>query len=107
VVRPLAQHLRSDPDAWIKVRLHYASSLLQIGKSWKFVRIKCKYEADFRKFMMDFELKLEKPKSSRGWKSALMMGISYFLGMSFGFKVYSSTFIPIFRYSMRRSSDLL
>jgi VIT1/CCC1 family predicted Fe2+/Mn2+ transporter len=35
VVRPLAQHLRSDPDAWIKVRLYYASSLLQIGNSWE------------------------------------------------------------------------
>ncbi|KAK7518978.1 Ccc1 family [Phyllosticta citriasiana] len=32
------------------------------------------------KFMMDFELKLEKPALSRAWISALVMGISYFLG---------------------------
>jgi hypothetical protein len=32
--------------------------------------------------MMDFELKLEKPALSRGWISALVMGISYFLGKS-------------------------
>lgn len=32
------------------------------------------------KFMMDFELKLERPKTSRGWISALVMGISYFVG---------------------------
>jgi predicted membrane protein (TIGR00267 family) len=30
--------------------------------------------------MMDFELRLEKPKSSRAWISALSMGLSYFLG---------------------------
>jgi len=32
------------------------------------------------KFMMDFELRLEKPKTSRAWISALSMGLSYFLG---------------------------
>jgi predicted membrane protein (TIGR00267 family) len=30
--------------------------------------------------MMDFELKLEKPRSSRSWISALTMGLSYFIG---------------------------
>lgn len=32
------------------------------------------------KFMMDFELKLEKPALNRAWISALVMGLSYFLG---------------------------
>ncbi|KAK5013300.1 Protein ccc1 [Cryomyces antarcticus] len=32
------------------------------------------------KFMMDFELKLEKPRLSREWISGLMMGLSYFIG---------------------------
>lgn len=33
------------------------------------------------KFMMDFELKLEKPDVSRAWISAATMGLSYFIGM--------------------------
>ncbi|KAF8855047.1 DUF125-domain-containing protein [Acephala macrosclerotiorum] len=32
------------------------------------------------KFMMDFELKLERPKHLSAWISVLVMGISYFLG---------------------------
>ena len=32
-------------------------------------------------FMMDFELRLEKPNVSRAWVSAATMGISYFIGM--------------------------
>ncbi|KAH6951153.1 Ccc1 family [Ilyonectria sp. MPI-CAGE-AT-0026] len=32
------------------------------------------------KFMMDFELKLERPSSSRPWISALTMGLAYFIG---------------------------
>ncbi|KAF8330501.1 Ccc1 family [Amanita rubescens] len=32
------------------------------------------------KFMMDFELKLEKPNVSRAWISAGTMGLSYFIG---------------------------
>ncbi|KAF5704420.1 CCC1 [Fusarium mundagurra] len=32
------------------------------------------------KFMMDFELKLERPSWSRPWFSALIMGLSYFIG---------------------------
>ena len=30
--------------------------------------------------MMDFELKLEKPKLSRAWISAGTMGLAYFIG---------------------------
>jgi hypothetical protein len=37
---------------------------------------------------MDFELKLEKPALSRGWISALVMGISYFLGTSSSFLLH-------------------
>jgi hypothetical protein len=33
--------------------------------------------------MMDFELKLEKPKLSRAWISAGTMGLSYFIGRLF------------------------
>ncbi|KAF2791812.1 DUF125-domain-containing protein [Melanomma pulvis-pyrius CBS 109.77] len=32
------------------------------------------------KFMMDFELQLERPNASRAWISALVMGLSYLLG---------------------------
>jgi len=32
------------------------------------------------RFMMDFELRLEKPGGSRAWISALTMGMSYFVG---------------------------
>ena len=32
--------------------------------------------------MMDFELKLEKPKVSRAWISAGTMGAAYFIGTS-------------------------
>ncbi len=31
-------------------------------------------------FMMDFELKLEKPNVSRAWISAATMGAAYFIG---------------------------
>lgn len=34
------------------------------------------------KFMMDFELKLERPNVIRAWKSAAALGGSYFAGMS-------------------------
>lgn len=39
-------------------------------------------DTHFVQFMMDFELKLEKPNVSRAWVSAATMGISYFIGMS-------------------------
>jgi vacuolar iron transporter family protein len=32
-------------------------------------------------FMMDFELKLEKPNVSRAWISAATMGAAYFIGL--------------------------
>ena len=32
--------------------------------------------------MMDFELKLERPKLSRAWISGATMGVSYFIGTS-------------------------
>ncbi|KAF2815157.1 vacuolar iron transporter [Mytilinidion resinicola] len=32
------------------------------------------------RFMMDFELRLEKPETSRAWISAVVMGLSYFFG---------------------------
>jgi hypothetical protein len=37
--------------------------------------------------MMDFELKLEKPKVSHAWISAGTMGTSYFIGMAFHFPI--------------------
>lgn len=33
-------------------------------------------------FMMDFELRLEKPNVSRAWISGATMGMSYFVGLS-------------------------
>lgn len=33
-----------------------------------------------RQFMMDYELKLEKPQKRTAWIESLVMGISYFLG---------------------------
>jgi hypothetical protein len=63
-------------------------------------------------FMMDFELKLEKPKVSRAWISAATMGAAYFIGISKALSVLpalplDSTLIfprryhpndPLFRY---------
>ncbi|GIJ99646.1 hypothetical protein Aspvir_003647 [Aspergillus viridinutans] len=37
-------------------------------------------EENWIRFMMDFELKLEKPNVSQAWISAATMGISYFIG---------------------------
>ncbi|RHZ55406.1 VIT1/CCC1 transporter family protein [Aspergillus thermomutatus] len=37
-------------------------------------------EENWIRFMMDFELKLEKPNISRAWISAATMGVSYFIG---------------------------
>lgn len=37
-------------------------------------------EENWIRFMMDFELKLEKPNVSRAWISAATMGLSYFIG---------------------------
>lgn len=40
----------------------------------------CRSPEQWVRFMMDFELRLEKPDVSRAWISAATMGISYFLG---------------------------
>ncbi|KAH8909414.1 vacuolar iron transporter [Coniochaeta sp. PMI_546] len=40
----------------------------------------CRSPEQWVRFMMDFELKLEKPNVSRAWISAATMGMSYFLG---------------------------
>lgn len=40
----------------------------------------CKNPEMWVQFMMDFELRLEKPHTSRAWASALTMGMSYFIG---------------------------
>ena len=40
----------------------------------------CRSPEQWVRFMMDFELRLEKPKISRAWISAATMGLSYFLG---------------------------
>jgi vacuolar iron transporter family protein len=37
-------------------------------------------EESWVRFMMDFELRLEKPPGSRAWVSAATMGLSYFVG---------------------------
>ncbi|KAF5020026.1 hypothetical protein F66182_7962 [Fusarium sp. NRRL 66182] len=40
----------------------------------------CKNPSEWVRFMMDFELKLEKPNVHRAWISAVTMGLSYFIG---------------------------
>jgi vacuolar iron transporter family protein len=40
----------------------------------------CRSPEQWVRFMMDFELKLEKPNVGRAWISALTMGLSYFFG---------------------------
>jgi len=40
----------------------------------------CKDPENWVRFMMDFELKLEKPNVSRAWISAAVMGLAYFIG---------------------------
>jgi len=37
-------------------------------------------EENWVRFMMDFELKLEKPATNKAWIEGLVMGLSYFLG---------------------------
>ncbi|KAK8017038.1 hypothetical protein PG993_015227 [Apiospora rasikravindrae] len=50
------------------------------------------------RFMMDFELRLEKPDANRAWISALTMGLSYFVG----------GLVPMIPYFlMRRASEAL
>jgi predicted membrane protein (TIGR00267 family) len=40
----------------------------------------CRSPEQWVRFMMDFELRLDKPNVSRAWVSAATMGVSYFLG---------------------------
>lgn len=42
----------------------------------------CKDHDMWVKFMMDFELRLEKPDVNRAWISAATMGVAYFIGLS-------------------------
>jgi predicted membrane protein (TIGR00267 family) len=58
--------LTRNEDMWVKVRE-------RVSKSHE-------KSAEFSQFMMQFELKLEKPDTSKSWISAFVMGLSYFLG---------------------------
>ncbi|KAK7913896.1 hypothetical protein PG985_011599 [Apiospora marii] len=54
--------------------------------------------AEWVRFMMDFELRLEKPDANRAWVSAVTMGLSYFIG----------GLVPMIPYFlMRRAADAL
>lgn len=64
----IVEELRSDEDMWVKV-----CSGPRVSKS-------CSVLANETQFMMDFELQLAKPALSRAWISALVMGLSYFIG---------------------------
>lgn len=64
-----ADALERNPDNWVRVRNRAIANeclLLEILTN--------------RQFMMNFELKLEKPNVSRAWISAATMGLSYFIG---------------------------
>lgn len=70
VTKPMVEQLSSNPDQWVRVSCLtdcYAKGTVGLL---------------VRQFMMDFELKLEKPKLSRAWISAATMGASYFIGTS-------------------------
>jgi VIT1/CCC1 family predicted Fe2+/Mn2+ transporter len=71
-VRPVVEGLMSNKDMWVKVRGCFFTPSPRGHRKSKLVRV--------WQFMMDFELKLEKPRNSRAWISALVMGLSYFLG---------------------------
>ncbi|KAI9777664.1 MAG: hypothetical protein M1835_005179 [Candelina submexicana] len=65
-IKPFVDGLVKNKDMWVKVSVTYSISesfLLTPGK-----------------FMMDFELCLPKPNTSRAWISGLTMGSAYFLG---------------------------
>jgi hypothetical protein len=66
---PMVMALVSNPDEWVRV------CFLEPQRH------------DTRtdpvlQFMMDFELRLEKPNVSRAWISAATMGAAYFIGLS-------------------------
>lgn len=67
VVDCLAQNI----DQWIRVSTRLV-----------FISIARRVSHIDAQFMMDFELRLEKPNVSRAWISAATMGFSYFIGMS-------------------------
>jgi len=67
VTKPLVDCLEKDTNQWVQVRLCMHSG-------------NCVLDTDKEQFMMDFELKLNKPKLSRAWISGLTMGCSYFIG---------------------------
>ena len=66
-VRPVVEGLMTNKDMWVKVSLPH-------------VLHRQVFNLTMWQFMMDFELKLEEPSSSRAWISAIVMGLSYFLG---------------------------
>jgi hypothetical protein len=51
-----------------------------------------------RQFMMDFELKLEKPNAARAWISALTLALSYFLGKHSQISKPASSIFMIFLF---------
>ena len=58
--------------------------------------------------MMAFELRLEKPKTSRNWISALVMGSSYFIGQcttSMFCSLFRINEMTDFRYRRSRADD--
>lgn len=71
-VKPVVEALKTDHDMWVKVNF--------LSKEEERRRLQRIFAEPILQFMMDFELKLEKPALNRAWISALVMGISYFLG---------------------------
>jgi vacuolar iron transporter family protein len=65
--RLVVQDLECNPESWVQVR----------AERQALPRLYLQTE----QFMMDFELKLEKPNVSRAWISAGTMGAAYFIGM--------------------------
>lgn len=64
-IEPMVEGLMANKDMWVKVCKFFNPAITSLTTV---------------QFMMDFELKLEKPKTSRAWISALSMGLSYFFG---------------------------
>ena len=61
--------LIKDDDNWVRVSSEYNLAVV------------CIADSTIQKFLMDFELKIEKPNVSRAWISAGTMGLSYFIGV--------------------------
>lgn len=47
--------------------------------------------------MMDFELKLEKPKRRGAWIEGLVMGVTYFIGRHLRLSTYKGTMLMMIR----------